>query len=111
MTKWGSFNGKTHTVETMDHQHISNISWYYKLLVGVTRRERTLEFIMTEIERRFDGEILPYRPMASFRTEIDMLRGKGYIQDNGLNEDIIVNGEKIGEVIKGTVPQNGFKFV
>ncbi len=111
MTKWGSFNGKTHTVETMDHQHISNISWYYKLLVGETRRERTLKLIMEEIDRRFDGEVLPYRPMASFRTEMAMLKGKGYIQGSGLNEDIIVDGVKVGEVIKGTLPQNGFSFV
>ena len=111
MTKWGSFNGKTHTVETMNHQHISNIVWYYKLLVGATQREKTLKIIMAEIGSRFDGEVLPYRPMDSFKIEIDELRRKGYIQDNGLNEDIVVDGEKIGEVIKGTHPQNGFKFV
>jgi hypothetical protein len=111
MTKWGSFNGKTHTVETMDHQHISNIVWYYKLLVSATRRESTLNLIMSEIQRRFDGEVLPYKPMDSFKMEIDALRRKGYIQNNGLNEDIVVDGEKIGQVIKGTKPQNGFSFV
>lgn len=111
MTEWGSFNGKTHTLETMDHQHISNISWYYTVLIGVNYQNRTLKLVMDEIERRFNGEILPYRPMANFKREIDLLKHKGYIQDNGLNEDIVVNGEKIGEVIKGTNPQNGFKFV
>lgn len=111
MARWGSFNGKVHDTDTMDHQHISNIYWYYKLLVDISYRDKTVEFILSEIDRRFNGEVLPYKPMDSFKIEIDALKKKGYIQDNGLNEDIIVNGEKIGEVIKGTSPQNGFKFI
>jgi hypothetical protein len=110
MSKWGSFNGKTHTVETMDHQHLSNIVWYYKLLVGQSHRERTVKLIMCEIENRFEGVVLPYRPMDNFKMEIEALRSFGYIKGNGLNEDIIVDGEVIGRVIKGTSTSN-FKFV
>ena len=42
--------------------------------------------------------------------EIEALRSYGYIKDNGLNEDIVVDGEVIGQVIKG-VKTNQFKFV
>ncbi len=111
MSRWGSFNGKTHTLETMDHQHLSNIIWYYKLLVGQSsKRERILKLIMGEIENRFEGVVLPYRPMDNFKTEIEALRSYGYIKDNGLNEDIVVDGEVIGQVIKG-VKTNEFSFV
>lgn len=110
MARWGSFNGKSRNISDLDQQHMSNILWYHELLFGVTEGRR-VDVIIEELGIRFGGKRLPYQPVDTFKMEIDMLRRKGYIKDNGLNEDVVVDGVKVGEVIKGTNPGNGFKFV
>ena len=110
MAKWGSFNGKSREISDLDQQHMSNILWYHELIFDITEGRR-VDIIKDELDLRFEGVRLPYQPVDTFKTEIEMLKRKGYIKDNGLNEDVVVNGIKVGEVIKGTNPGNGFKFV
>ena len=110
--KWGSFDGRSKEIEDLDDQHISNILWYYVLLVpDCDIKDRTLLVIYEEIIRRFGGfKPLPYRPMVNFKMEIDGLKEKGYIKGIGLNEDIIVDGEVVGQVVQG-VKTSKFSFV
>lgn len=110
--KWGSFDGRSKEIEDLDDQHLSNILWYYHLLIPeCSIKDRTYKIISEEIIRRF-GELkpLPYRPMVNFTREINELKRKGYIKGIGLNEDIIVDGEVIGQVVQGVQTPN-FKFV
>jgi hypothetical protein len=112
MAKWGSFNGKSHDTKTMDDQHLSNILWYYHLLIpDCTIKDRVYGIVCQEIIDRFGSlKPLPYRPMIDFKREIDSLKEMGYIKGIGLNEDIIVNGEIVGKVIGG-VKTSKFSFV
>jgi hypothetical protein len=128
--KWGSFDGRSKEIEDLDDQHLSNILWYYHLLIpDCTIKDRVIVEIGLELLDRLgewcDGTeekpyrhctstikdvILPYRPMVNFSREIEALKSKGYIKGIGLNEDIIVNGEVIGQVVQG-VQTNKFSFV
>ncbi len=110
--RWGSFDGRSKEIEDLDDQHISNILWYYHLLIPDCHiKDRVYKVICEEIVSRF-GELkpLPYRPMVNFSREIEALKAKGYIKGIGLNENIIVNGEIIGQVVQG-VQTNKFSFV
>ena len=110
--RWNSFDGCNKEIEDLDDQHLSNIVWYYFLLVPNSEiKDRTLVTIYNEITRRFgEFKILPYRPMVDFTREIEALKDKGYIKGIGLNEDIIVDGEVIGQVVQG-IQTSKFKFV
>jgi len=43
--------------------------------------------------KRFNGVILPYKPLHEFKFEISQLKLKGYLKDNN---DVVVDGIKIG---------------
>lgn len=90
---WQTFYGIQIPISSLNHQHLSNIIWYWALIV----KEPTPQEIQDELDRRFSGFKLPYRPLISFTSEINVLFAFGYIT-NKLNSDIIVEGKWIGEL-------------
>ena len=90
---WGTFYGKTIKISELSHQHLSNILYYFDLVLDIG----DLYPIRKELNNRFGGIQLPYQPMISFVQEIKELVRKGYTTGEP-NSDIIVNINWIGSI-------------
>lgn len=91
---WQTFYGTKIPLSSLSHQHLSNITWYYKIVVG---NDSTMVELYEIIRNKYGGIRLPYHPMISFTQEIDFLFNKGYIT-NKLDSDIIINGLWVGKL-------------
>lgn len=92
--EWGTFYGDRIPLSKISHQHLSNILWYYELVVdGI----KVTPHIQAELENRFGGIRLPYSPLLSFPEEIKALVEKGYTTGEP-NADVIVNGKWVGKI-------------
>ena len=91
--KWTTFSGQKLSVSEMCHQHLSNILWYNIIIMGYSPSEVTNlaqpgravdrhDVVMEQINLRFGGEILPYRPSYKFNYEIDRLEAMGLVKWN-----------------------------
>ena len=89
---WRTYDGRDVPLETMDHQHMSNIHHFINTTVPEYYDKDTREYITAWLVRRFAGVILPYKPVCEFTFEKSALRSKGYL--NG--DDVVVEGQKIG---------------
>jgi len=93
--KWRTFYGYDLPINELSHQHLSNIIWYYKLILNYNFDIN--HEIYNELNNRFGGICLPYKPLHSFVFEINRLFELGYIT-NKLNSDIIVDGKWVGKL-------------
>lgn len=90
---WTTAYGHEIHISKLSHQHLSNITHYFKYVVGT----KPSGYIQHELEKRFGGIVLPYHPLISFREEINFLVAKGYT--TGENDaDIIVEGKWVGKI-------------
>lgn len=92
-TFWVTHYNTKIRVGNLSHQHLSNILHYFNLVLDMGN----LQPILTEVNKRFDGVRLPYKPLISFRGEIDELVRKGYTTGE-INADIIVDNQVIGKI-------------
>jgi len=97
--KWTTFEGKVVDLSTMDHQHLSNIYWYNKIFTY-----KSATYAIAELKKRFNGEILEYKPLLRFKQEIDGLRQKGllkWVDNDGYSVGTITyDGRVIGTIMK-----------
>lgn len=107
--EWTTFNGRKVTIDTIDHQHLSNVYWYNRIIWNVPVDAKFYVTIKSELENRFNGQILPYRPHVNFKEEIKMLEDKGMLfnvwtSERGFTEvkkrNIYFEGGWIGEIIE-----------
>lgn len=93
--EWITFQGKEVSLNTVDHQHLSNVIWYWRLVCGQLYKEG-----LQELRDRFNGQILPYRPHTDFKSELEFLRYKGYLSpfDESGVAIISFQGNVIGEI-------------
>lgn len=104
-TEWRTFRGKKVTLQTIDHQHLSNIYWFQRIIWNAPVSE--LGFVKDELTERFNGQLLPYRPHIDFKMEIDFLREKGMLMPvinesstmDPHKQEIWFNGSCVGEII------------
>lgn len=90
-----TFSGEVKDFDKLEHQHLSNIYWFNKILNLFEPQN-----IITKIEKEFNGEILPYRPHPDFKQEILSLEKKGYLvwrTNEKLIADISYKGKIVGE--------------
>lgn len=92
-TTWTTFYNRPINFTELSHQHLSNIIYYFELLLGKECDPR----ILLELNTRFGGIKLPYSPMISFTSEIEALVELGYT-DGEINSSIIVNGKWVGQI-------------
>lgn len=92
--EWGTFYGGRIPLSKISHQHLSNILYFYELVVDMIK---PTPYIQMELDKRFGGIRLPYHPLVSFPEEIKVLVQKGYTTGE-LDADIIVNGKWIGKI-------------
>lgn len=94
--RYTTFENRKVDTDKMDQQHLSNVYWFQKLINGIDCHKE----ILAQLNNRFDGKILPYRPMPKFRSEIDSLDRLGYLVwkdiDGFTIADIVYKGEIIG---------------
>lgn len=95
---WTTWNGVKKKISEIDHQHLSNIHHFMRY-VNTNYNYKTKFIIVAELHHRFDGQILPYRPIGDFKPEIEFLQEKGYLVKNDLHNhyDIIIFDNKVGE--------------
>ncbi len=92
-SQWTTFYGRTIKVVELSHQHLSNILWYFDLVLEMG----DVLPIRTELEKRFGGIQLPYHPNLAHKSEIDILVIKGYTK-NELEAPIIIKGKWVGSL-------------
>ncbi len=90
---WGTFYGRVMKVSELSHQHLSNILYYFELILETDQPFH----IRHEINVRFGGIQLPYKPLISFKEEINELVRKGYTTGE-INAPIKVRGQWVGEI-------------
>lgn len=98
--KFRNFQGKSESISEMDHQHISNIIWYNRIII---KDRSQLRMFSDELNARFNGELLPYNPHHKFKNEIKWLND---------NEHFVWNKEKTrADIIIYDFESNGTKII
>lgn len=94
MNKWITYDDKVVDMNEMSHQHMSNIYWFTNVLFPESYNVYIQLSIRNWLNRRFNGNILPYSPKPEFVGELNYLRKKGYLKESN---KIVINGQEIGE--------------
>jgi hypothetical protein len=90
-----TFYGREISINEMTQQHLTN-AYYYSLIFSTDIFLANI--YLEELNERFNGELLQYRPLASFPIEIRQLKKYGLAKDD---DKIYYNGKCIGELPKG----------
>ena len=97
---WKTFKGNNVSFDSIDHQHLSNVYWYTKLIL-----EGDTYLPLRKASERFNGQILDYKPHADFLAEIDKLETLGYLTwlENSIGRvgTITYKGIVIGSIFNG----------
>lgn len=109
-----TYDGRETDYDTMTQQHLSNIFWYNSILMLGNKDDELLR----QIDTRFGGEILPYKPVLDFKLEIKALHRRGYLTFNELEnrweimyQNVVVGymdetREQVDEVLRPVVNSN-----
>lgn len=89
--KWRTGTGKEIPMDEIDHQHLSNIIWFYKLLVEREPHKLINHLFVT----KFKCHQLPFKPLPIPNELADLYR-KGYLKDDGR---IVYSNSVIGDVL------------
>lgn len=104
-TVWQSFDGRRfNNFEGMTHQHLSNVYYWTHVVNPDWYEEDVKKKIKTSIDRLYDGEIRPYRPLAGFNLEMRILRERGWLINHDNMTKVVINGKEIGWVDYNTHP-------
>jgi hypothetical protein len=79
---WHTATGENIPFDKLDHQHLSNIIWYYRLLFNHEHK-----IMINLLNERFEFKLLDFKPLP-IQGEIRALHLKGLILNNG---DIIMS--------------------
>ena len=92
-----TFDGRKIKYSNLEHQHLSNIYWFNTIHHG---REHDYDgALLVEIDERFKGEILSYKPLKEFTGEIEELRRLGFVEKKDGKEVIFYKGKEVGKII------------
>lgn len=75
-----TYDGRETDYSTMTQQHLSNIFWYNHILMNGNFDNELLR----QIDTRFNGKILSYKPVLNFKLEIKALYKRGFLKFNEL---------------------------
>lgn len=106
---WSTFDGQKLKPTEICQQHLSNIYWYMVVIMKFGRDE--FSWVMLELKRRFNGQMLPYRPHTEFKEEIQTLADNGMLESINVHlldrypefpqkRRIIIHGHEVGEIIE-----------
>jgi hypothetical protein len=102
--KWQTADNQIIPFSEVTHQHWSNIYWYHLIFQRMSWAnknimQRTVDLAKKEIEKRFDGVILEWRPIFDF--EINWLNILGMLGEGTAIKDY--DGKKIGNILTGPI--------
>lgn len=92
-----TFDGRLIKYSNLEHQHLSNIYWFNTVLHG--HEHDYDEALLAELDKRFKGEMLSYKPLKRFPAETFLLKAKGFVVEEDGREVIYFNGKEVGEII------------
>ena len=97
---WTTFEGETKRICDLEDQHLCNIYYFIEYLNPEFYDAKTKLLIRCEIDKRFDGNPLEYRPLKRFINEIEFLKQKGWLvkDEQEKRTYVVIDGKKIGEV-------------
>lgn len=93
---WITFDRRIISVEDMTHQHVSNIYYFVNYTMSYAYSQSLKNEIKEIINTRFNGVILPYRPVPIFVQEIKLLKNLGYLKENN---QIYIDNKWVGELV------------
>lgn len=93
--KRSTYDGRVIEYSNLSQQHLSNIIWFNKIFWNDD--ESPLE--KEELNKRFEGKRLPYKPSKEFEDEIKYLEAIGCIKEKNGKELIWFDGAVIGEIV------------
>lgn len=97
---WTTADNNVIPFSNVTHQHWSNIYWYHLIFQRLPKMRtfpmsRIVASAKKEIDQRFNGKILEWRPIYSYEivwlSELGMLKGGTAITD--------IDGKKIGNIL------------
>jgi hypothetical protein len=86
---WTTADGRRRKFSSIGHQHLSNIYWFNKVLNQYVHTD-----ILEELEFRFKGKILPWRPKL-IPNELQWIKENCKVSPEG---KIFWKGDQIGEI-------------
>jgi len=92
-----TFDGRKLSHDEMSHQHLSNCVWHFRIWKNAP--DYTLQHFFDSLKRRFNGELLPFRPILKFPAEINALKELGMVEQiDEYKSKITWKGKVIGEL-------------
>lgn len=94
--EYTNYKGEKKQLVNLDHQHLSNIYWFNRIIWS--RDDDYLSLILEQIKIRFEGTILPYIPQWQFFSEVQYLDKMDYLvwNDSRTEADIVYFGDVVG---------------
>lgn len=94
--EYKNYKGQSVNFKQLTQGHLSNMYWFNKICNRFS--ESSLIFIKDEINKRFNGEMLPYNPQWEFKNEIEFLDKNNYFKWNKekTKADIVYLGQVVG---------------
>lgn len=105
--EYTNYKGEKKDLSELDHQHLSNIYWYNKVIFD--KNDIYLSIVLDQIRDRFDSKLLPYTPQWQFWQEIEYLDKIGaFVWNESRTEaDIVYKFKVIGHyTTPETIRQN-----
>lgn len=97
--QYTNYKGDKKPLTELEHQHLSNIYWFNTIVWK--RTQESLSLILEQIDKRFNGEILPYIPEWQFKNEIEWLESRGHFawDEDKTEADVVYQGKVVGHYI------------
>lgn len=97
--EYTNYKGEKKSLVELDHQHLSNIYWFNRVVWN--RDDNYIQLVLEQIESRFEGKILPYVPQWQFKQEIAILEKLNAFNWNQehTEADVIYDGHIVGHYI------------
>jgi len=105
--KQTTYDGRRLDHDEMTHQHLSNCVWHFRIWTNAP--DYKLAHFFETLDRRFNGELLPFHPPLRFKNEIQALYDAGMVRDVGeYKSNIYFNEKVIGEIFNSQEAETAF---
>jgi hypothetical protein len=105
--KQSTYDGRRLDHDDMTHQHLSNCVWHFRIWSNAV--DSRLTHFFETLERRFNGELLPFRPPLRFRNEIEGLyKADLVVPVDEYKSNIVYKGVIIGEIFNSQEAEIAF---
>jgi len=102
-----TFSGEVVSHEHMSHQHVSNCIWHFRIWRNAP--DISLAHFFRTLITRFNGELLPFRPILRFESEIKALYDCGMVEKvDEYKSNIRWKGNIIGELFNSPEAERAY---